>query len=112
MLWVPTVRVYSGSKPMVVSSRVQVILNPVQAETLQILARIQKRSISNLASKIIEEYLASDTVAEDLELARIRDQLANDRIRDTLEGAGLSRDKLLKITQILTEDPGANPGSY
>jgi len=54
---------------MAVGTRIQVILTPEQAEALQLHAKNQKRSTSNMGSTIIEEWLeahphAASTKAE------------------------------------------------
>lgn len=89
---------------MATSTRIQVILSPEVAETLQVLAKIEKRSVSNLGSRIIEEYLASPEVTENIKLAELKAQITNEKIRGALEGANLSHDKLLRLTQILLTD--------
>ena len=89
---------------MATSTRIQVILSPEVAETLQVLARIEKRSVSNLGSRIIEEYLSSPEVTENIKLAELKAKITNEKIRGALEGANLSHDKLLRLTQILQLD--------
>ena len=89
---------------MATSTRIQVILTDDVAETLQILARVEKRSLSNLCSRIIEDYLSTPEVTENVKLAELKAQITNERIRGALEGANLSHDKLQRLTQILLAD--------
>lgn len=89
---------------MATSTRIQVILSPEVAETLQVLARIEKRSVSNLGSRIIEDYLASPEVTENIKLADMKAKITNERIRDALEHSDLPHDKLLRLTSILLDD--------
>lgn len=86
---------------MATSYRVQVILRPELEETLRILAKVRKRSVSNMASILIEEALESEEVQNDVKVSQLRDQIANEKVRSALEGANLSHDKILRVTQIL-----------
>ena len=50
------------------SYRVQVILRPDLEDTLRILAKVRKRSVSNMASILIEEALESPEVQNDVKV--------------------------------------------
>ena len=85
------------------ANRVQVILNETSIDTLKLLAQAKKRSVSNLASLIIEEYLESDDVKKDARLIALRQQVSDLQIRSALEGANLTLEKLKRVTDILCE---------
>ena len=86
---------------MATSYRVQVILRPDLEDTLRILAKVRKRSVSNMASILIEEALESEEVLNDVKVSKLRDQITNEKVRSALEGANLSHDKIMRVTQIL-----------
>ena len=85
------------------ATRVQVILNDELAEVLKLIAAAKKRSVSNMACYILEEYLESPEVQNDAKLISLRQGITDIRIRAALEGANLSAERLRRVNAALND---------
>ena len=72
---------------------------------LQKYAKIRKRSVSAMATFIIEEFLRTEKVEERIRIYDIENRISDQRIKEFLREVIIDTDKLEHLVKVLEDEP-------
>ena len=90
---------------MTFSHRVQVILPMELYDQLQKYAKIRKRSVSAMATFIIEEFLTTEKVQERIRIYDLKNRISDERIKEVLREVIIDTHKLEHLVKVLEDEP-------